>query len=56
MGQTLPKPALRPFLAADTPVLAAKIAAKTGVSAARNGRSAGFGSVCPIASKHSEQL
>jgi putative acetyltransferase len=27
MGQTLPKPALRPFLAADTPVLAANLAA-----------------------------
>src|SRR5438477_11608589 len=27
MGQTLPKPALRPFLAADTPVLAAIFAA-----------------------------
>jgi hypothetical protein len=27
-----------------------------GVSAARNGRSAGLGSVCPIASKYSEQL
>jgi len=28
MGQTLPKPALRPFLAADTPVLAAIFAAR----------------------------
>ncbi len=27
MGQTLPKPALRPFLAEDTPVLAAIFAA-----------------------------
>jgi putative acetyltransferase len=27
MGQALPKPALRPFLAADTPVLAAIFAA-----------------------------
>src|SRR5947207_15684968 len=27
MGQTLPKPALRPFLAADTPILAAIFAA-----------------------------
>src|SRR3981081_27144 len=36
--------------------LAAKIAASTGVSAARNGRSAGLGSVCPIALKCSEQF
>src|SRR6266545_2608398 len=34
---------------------ATKIAASTGVSAARNGRSAGLGSDCPIASKYSEQ-
>src|SRR2546421_11253753 len=30
MGQTLPKPALRPFLAADTPVLAAIFVASIG--------------------------
>src|ERR1700687_6071610 len=35
---------------------AAKIAASTGVSSPRNGRSAGLGSVCPIASKYSEQF
>src|SRR5713101_2650075 len=35
-------------------MLAAKIAASTGVSSARNGRKAGFGSACAIASKYSE--
>src|SRR3981081_3176715 len=35
---------------------AAKIAASTGVSSARNGRIAGLGRACPIASKHSEQF
>src|SRR5436190_19228973 len=34
---------------------ATKIAARIGVSAGKNGRSAGFGNACPIASKHSEQ-
>src|ERR1700682_2286498 len=33
---------------------ATKIAASTGVSAGRNGRSAGLGKACPIASKYSE--
>src|ERR1700704_5784583 len=37
-------------------MLATKIAASTGVSSARNGRRAGLGSACPIASKHSEQF
>src|ERR1700704_5815982 len=37
-------------------MLATKIAASTGVSSARNGRIAGLGSACPIASKHSEQF
>src|SRR5712671_4918980 len=35
---------------------ATKIAASTGVSAARNGRKAGLGKACPIASKCSEQF
>src|SRR4051812_19079689 len=35
---------------------ALKIAASTGVSSRRNGRSAGLGSVCPIASKYSEEF
>src|SRR6266704_298563 len=34
---------------------ATKIVASIGVSAGKNGRSAGFGNACPIASKHSEQ-
>src|SRR5438874_11061009 len=34
---------------------ATKIVARTGVSAGKNGRSAGFGNACPIASKHSTQ-
>src|SRR5450756_3140654 len=37
-------------------MLATKIAASTGASAARYGRKPGLGSVCPMASKHSEQL
>src|SRR5882724_2481382 len=36
-------------------MLAAKIAASIGASAARYGRNAGLGNACPIASKHSEQ-
>src|SRR5450631_2584815 len=35
---------------------ATKIAASTGMSSARNGRKAGFGSACPMASKCSEQF
>src|ERR1700712_1491576 len=35
---------------------AAKIAASTGISAGSNGRNAGFGRACPMASKYSEQL
>src|ERR1700719_3232516 len=37
-------------------MLAVKIAASTGVSSARNGRNAGLGNACPIASKYSEQF
>src|ERR1700738_4288007 len=37
-------------------MLAAKIAASTGVSSARNGRKAGLGSSCPIVSKYCEQF
>src|ERR1700726_5009698 len=37
-------------------MLAAKIAASTGVSSARNGRRAGLGSACPMGSKYSEQF
>src|SRR5438876_2198494 len=36
-------------------MLAAKIAASTGISSARNGRKAGLDSACAIASKYSEQ-
>src|SRR3954454_15291243 len=35
-------------------MLAAKIAASRGVSSARNGRSAGLGSACPMLLKHSK--
>src|SRR5688572_11633411 len=35
---------------------ATKIAASTGTSWARNGRSAGLGMACPIGSKYSEQF
>src|SRR6478752_9569295 len=36
-------------------MLATKIAASIGTSAARYGRKPGLGNACPIASKHSEQ-